>query len=138
MDFGSFDGSCTAELRRLVENSIIGNLFASLLIDKSDKEFSHLLKQALRARYKSKCDLKFNKLLAAVIVDMIRESGDRGTSISMMLEKYGYTSLSRFVLRKVLEASLEGIPGYDRSCQVVHRYLSMTATCASEVSGLEK
>ena len=76
MDLGSFDGSCTAELRRLVENSIIGNLFASLLIDKSDKEFSH--QQALRDRYKSTCDLKFNKLLAAVIVDMIRESGDRG------------------------------------------------------------
>lgn len=88
---------------------------------------------------------------------MIRESGDRGTSIlnflmnlalflaniSMMLEKYGYVSLSRFVdsfraEEGSFQASLEGIPGYDRSCQVVHRYLSMTATCASEVSGLEK
>ena len=113
MDFGSFDSSCAAELRRLVENSIIGNLFPSLLINKSDKEFSHLLEQALCDRCKSTFDLKFNKLLAAVIVDMIRESGVRGTSIlnfltnlvlflaniSMMLEKYGYKLESiRFVL----------------------------------------
>ena len=37
MDFGSFDGSCTTEIRRIIENSIIGSLFAGLLLgEKAD------------------------------------------------------------------------------------------------------
>ena len=101
MDFGAFDGSCTSEIRNLVENDIIVSLFSKLLGTENDKG---LLYQAVHDRIKQKANVSVKSVLKAVIEDMIRESGDRGTSIlnfitnlvlflaniSMMLTKLGY------------------------------------------------
>ena len=77
MDFGAFDGSCTSEIRNLVENDIIVSLFAKLGTE-NDKG---LLYQAVHNRIKQKANVSVKSVLKAVIEDMIRESGDRGTSI---------------------------------------------------------
>ena len=101
MDFGAFDGSCTSEIRNLVENDIIVSLFSKVLGTENDKG---LLYQAVHDRIKQKANVSVKSVLKAVIKDMIRESGDRGTSIldfmtnlvlflaniSMMLTKLGY------------------------------------------------
>ena len=51
MDFGAFDGSCTSEIRNLVENDIIVSLFSKLLGTENDKG---LLYQAVHDRIKQK------------------------------------------------------------------------------------
>ena len=100
MDFGAFDGPCTSEIRTLVENDIIVSLFSKLLGTENDKG---LLYQAVFDRIKHKANISVKTALRAVIEDMIRESGGRGTSIlnfitnlvlflpniSMMLSKHG-------------------------------------------------
>lgn len=78
MDFGAFDGPCTSEIRTLVENDIIVSLFSKLLGTENDKG---LLYQAVFDRIKQKANISVKTVLRAVIEDMIRESGGRGTSI---------------------------------------------------------
>ena len=100
MDFGAFDGSCTAEVRSIVENDIILSMFSKLLDTEND---CGLLYHAIYDRIKNKANINVKNVLKAVIFDMIRESGDRGTSVlnfitylvlflasvSMMLEAKG-------------------------------------------------
>ena len=100
MDFGAFDGSCTKEVRDLIENDIIVSMFSKLL-DVESKD--GLLHAAIYDRIKDKCHMNVKNIIKAVVFDMIRESGDRSTSVlnfltnltlcvatvSMMLERRG-------------------------------------------------
>lgn len=101
MNFGAFDGSCTSEVRNIVENDIIVSMFSKILGTENEKG---LLYQAIFDRIKNQANISVKNVLKAVIFDMIRESGDGGTSIlnfitnivlflagvSMLLESRGY------------------------------------------------
>ena len=100
MDFGAVDGSCTKECRDLIENDVIISMFMKIM---SAEGQDSLLIAAIRDRIKNKASISVKNVVKAVIWDMIRESGDRGTSIlnfitnltlfyanmSLMLEKRG-------------------------------------------------
>ncbi|CAE7945643.1 unnamed protein product, partial [Symbiodinium sp. KB8] len=115
MDFGAFDGSCTKECRDLIENDIILSMFMKMMdLEGPDS----LLAAAIFDRIKNKCSISVKNVVKAVIFDMIRESGDRGTSIlnyltniciffanlSLMLERKGY---SEKVVRKIVMDALK-------------------------------
>ena len=89
MDFGALDGSCAKEVRDLIENDIIVSMFSKLL-DVESKD--GLLHAAIKDRIKDRCHMSVKNIIKAVVFDMIRESGDRGTSVLNFL-----TSLTLFV-----------------------------------------
>ena len=82
MDFGSFHGSCTSAVCDMVENSIITTLMKDAhLLNEGDGGV--WLASTLRDRLKEECKLEagFGKTVTALSRDVIRESGDRRTSI---------------------------------------------------------
>jgi len=79
MDFGAFDGSCTSEVRNIVENDIIVSMFSKILGTENEKG---LLYQAIFDRIKNQANISVKNVLKAVIFDMIRESGDIGGRVS--------------------------------------------------------
>ncbi|CAE7865245.1 unnamed protein product, partial [Symbiodinium microadriaticum] len=78
MDFGAFDGSCTKGMRDLIENDIILSLFSKIL---GTENQDGLLYAAIKDRIKDKCHMGVKNIVKAIIFDMIRESGDRGTLV---------------------------------------------------------
>jgi len=78
MDFGAFEGSCTKEVRDIIENDILLALVSRLLGTENDKG---LLYQAIFDRIKDKAHVSVKNALTGVILDMIKESGDRGTLV---------------------------------------------------------
>ncbi|CAE7831081.1 unnamed protein product [Symbiodinium sp. CCMP2592] len=115
MDFGAFDGSCTRECRDLIENDIILSMFMKLM---SAEPMDGLIHAAVKDRIKQKANISVKIVVKAVIWDMIRESGDRGTSIlnfltnltlfyanmAMLLEKRG---VKEKVIKKMIMESLK-------------------------------
>lgn len=85
-DFGAFDGSCTSKIRDTVENMILKRLFANILGDQ--EATTGMLREALKDRLKEACNMKFGAFVSMLIKDMIRESGDRGTSILNFLTNF--------------------------------------------------
>ncbi|CAE7242112.1 ACS [Symbiodinium sp. CCMP2592] len=116
MDFGAFDGSCTKECRDLIENDIIVSMFMKIMSLEGPES---LLAAAVRDRIKNKCSILVKNVVKAVIFDMIRESGDRGTSIlnfltnlciffanlSLVLERKG---IRESAIRKIVMDSIRG------------------------------
>ncbi|CAE7838719.1 unnamed protein product, partial [Symbiodinium microadriaticum] len=117
MDFGAFDGSCTKECRDLIENDIIVSMFIKMM---SLEGSQSLLAAAVFDRIKDKCSISVKKVVKAIIFDMIRESGDRGTSIlnfltnlciffanlSLMLERKGFSD--KLIRQIVMDALKDG------------------------------
>ncbi|CAE7283713.1 unnamed protein product, partial [Symbiodinium necroappetens] len=115
MDFGAFDGSCTKECRDLIENDVIISMFMKIM---SAEGQDSLLNAAIRDRIKNKASISVKNVVKAVIWDMIRESGDRRTSIlnfitnltlvyanmSLMLEKRG---VKEKVIKQMITDSLK-------------------------------
>ena len=101
MDFGAFDGSCTKECRDLIENDIVLSLFMKLLDVESE---DGLLHAAVRDRIKNKANISVKNVVKAVVWDMIRESGDRGTSILNFL-----TNLTLFYANMSLQLEKRGV-----------------------------
>ena len=85
-DFGAFDGSCTRGIRDSIENMILKKLFSTVLGD--SEEVVALLREALRDRTKDSCKMRLGACVKFYIENMIRESGDRGTSILNFLTNY--------------------------------------------------
>ena len=85
-DFGAFDGSCTRGIRDSIENMILKKLFSTVLGD--SEEVVALLREALRDRTKDSCKMRLGACVKFFFEDMIRESGDRGTSILNFLTNY--------------------------------------------------
>ena len=113
MDFGAFDGSCASEVRNLIENDIIVSLFSKLLDTDNDKG---CLFSAIFDRIKNKANISVKSVLRAVIMDMIRESGDRGTSILNFL-----TNLTLFLANVSLMLERAGMKAFVcMTCQAAH------------------
>ena len=85
-DCGAFDGSCTTKVRDSMENMILKRLFSNVLGD--GETVTHVLREALRDRNKRECNMKLGAFIRIKIEDMIRESGDRGTSILNFITNY--------------------------------------------------
>lgn len=85
-DFGAFDGSCTSKIRDTVENMISKRLLANILGDQ--EATTGMLREALKDRLKEACNMKLGAFVSMLIKDMIRESGDRGTSILNFLTNF--------------------------------------------------
>ena len=76
MDFGSFDGSCTSEVRSIVENAILISLCKTAHCYSADGVFD---KTAIEDRLETELRMEagLGKLLTAVVTDAIQQSGDR-------------------------------------------------------------
>lgn len=74
MDFGAFDGSIDAEIRGIIENKLVKEMADLYLIDSPlhDAAVTDRCKQSFKGHFGKFCVKTSN---------MIRESGDRGTSI---------------------------------------------------------
>ncbi|CAE7682915.1 unnamed protein product [Symbiodinium microadriaticum] len=84
MDFGAFDGSCTKEVRDLIENDILVSMFAKVIDAEGD---GGLMYAAIKDRIKDKAHISVKNVIKAVIFDMIRESGDRGRMKDKAIKK---------------------------------------------------
>ena len=85
-DFGAFDGSCTSKIRDCIENAVLTNLFSNILGDR--ETLTSILREAMMDRTKEDCRVKLGAFIRMHVKDMIRESGDRGTSILNFLTNY--------------------------------------------------
>ena len=85
-DFGAFDGSCTHPVRDIVENAVLGQLLMRVLGDQ--EAVTDLVRGALRDRVKDSCKMRLGAFVRMHIKNMIRESGDRGTSILNFLTNF--------------------------------------------------
>lgn len=65
---------------------ILKRLFANILGDHGS--VTGLLREALKDRLKDACKMKLGAFVSLLIKDMIRESGDRGTSILNFLTNF--------------------------------------------------
>lgn len=65
---------------------ILNNIFQQVLGD--GEVATSILREALADRNKEECNMKLGSFVRAHIKDMIRESGDRGTSILNFLTNF--------------------------------------------------
>ena len=70
-------------MRDLIENDIILSLFSKIL---GTENQDGLLYAAIKDRIKDKCHMGVKNIVKAIIFDMIRESGDRGTLVGTFVE----------------------------------------------------
>ena len=57
MDFGAFDGSCTSEVRSIVENDIIVSMFSKLLDPENDSGLLYTMRFAIASRTRRKASV---------------------------------------------------------------------------------
>ena len=125
MDFGAFDGSCTSEVRNLIENDIIVSLFSKLLDTDNDKG---CLFSAIFDRIKNKANISVKSVLRAVIMDMIRESGDRGTSILNFLTMKAFVCMTCQAAHALRHSGIKCTYIYIKISACVQPYSSYTKT----------
>lgn len=99
MDFSAFDGSIDSFIRSLIENKCLPALVAAFLSE------SPVASAAAADRCKAQGFLYFEESIRAWIEDMIRESGDRGTTIMNYL-KNKYAHMCVRVLEDMYRAGL--------------------------------